>query len=69
MMESRAAVLASLLPTDADHEKFLHLLGIHGPFMAESCFRSRTYRYDADAVETAASPGGCAAMTARNASP
>ena len=29
-MASRAAVLASLLPADADREKFLHLLGIHG---------------------------------------
>jgi len=27
---SRAAILASLLPADADHEKFLHVLGIHG---------------------------------------
>ncbi len=27
---SRAAVLASLLPVDADREKFLHVLGIHG---------------------------------------
>ena len=26
----RAAVLASLLPADADREKFLHVLGIHG---------------------------------------
>ena len=29
-MASRAAVLASLLPEDADRVKFLHLLGIHG---------------------------------------
>ena len=29
-MASRAAVLASLLPADADREKFLHVLGIHG---------------------------------------
>ena len=27
---SRAAVLASILPDDADHGKFLHVLGIHG---------------------------------------
>ena len=27
---SRAAVLASLLPADADREQFLHVLGIHG---------------------------------------
>ncbi len=30
LVASRAAVLASLLPFDADHAKFLHALGIHG---------------------------------------
>ncbi len=30
LIASRAAVLASLLPADADHERFLHMLGIHG---------------------------------------
>ena len=30
LVVSRAAVLASLLPADADREKFLHVLGIHG---------------------------------------
>src|SRR4249919_3456243 len=30
LVASRAAVLASLLPADADHKKFLHALGIHG---------------------------------------
>lgn len=30
LVASRAAVLASLLPADADHEKFMHVLGIHG---------------------------------------
>ncbi len=30
LVASRAAVLASLLPADADREKFLHVLGIHG---------------------------------------
>jgi putative DNA methylase len=30
LVASRAAVLASLLPVDADHGKFLHMLGIHG---------------------------------------
>jgi adenine-specific DNA methylase len=30
LVASRAAVLASLLPADADHDKFLHALGIHG---------------------------------------
>ena len=30
LVASRAAVLASLLPEDADRDKFLHVLGIHG---------------------------------------
>src|SRR5258708_35950530 len=30
LVASRAAILASLLPAEADHEKFKHLLGIHG---------------------------------------
>jgi putative DNA methylase len=30
LVASRAAVLASLLPANADHKKFLHVLGIHG---------------------------------------
>jgi len=30
LVASRAAILASLLPANADHEKFLHALGIHG---------------------------------------
>lgn len=30
LVASRAAILASLLPEDADHGKFLHMMGIHG---------------------------------------
>jgi putative DNA methylase len=30
LVASRAAILASLLPADADREKFMHALGIHG---------------------------------------
>ncbi|MFT9256722.1 MAG: DUF1156 domain-containing protein [Acetobacter sp.] len=30
LVASRAAVLASLLPVNADHDAFLHVLGIHG---------------------------------------
>lgn len=30
LVASRAAVLASLLPADADRDKFMHVLGIHG---------------------------------------
>ena len=34
LVASRAAVLASLLPADADRERFLHVLGIHGDSVA-----------------------------------
>ena len=30
LVAARAAVLASLLPADADRERFMHVLGIHG---------------------------------------
>ena len=30
LVASRAAILASLLPANADRERFLHVLGIHG---------------------------------------
>jgi len=30
LVASRAAILASLLPADADRERFMHVLGIHG---------------------------------------
>ena len=30
LVASRAAILASLLPADADRQRFLHILGIHG---------------------------------------
>ena len=30
LVASRAAILASLLPADADRDKFMHMLGIHG---------------------------------------
>src|SRR5881392_3220955 len=30
LVASRAAVLASILPADADHDKFLQTVGIHG---------------------------------------
>ena len=30
LIASRAAILASLLPAEADREKFLHTIGIHG---------------------------------------
>src|SRR5471032_2956049 len=30
LVASRAAILAALLPSDVDRNKFMHLLGIHG---------------------------------------
>ena len=47
-MASRAAILASLLPADADREKFLHVLGIHGDPVAtrhriDSAKRNKEY--------------------------
>ena len=37
LVASRAAILASLLPADADRERFMHVLGIHGdPVAARS---------------------------------
>src|SRR5438046_7010354 len=30
LVASRAAILASLLPADSDHDKFLRVMGIHG---------------------------------------
>ena len=30
LVASRAAILAVLLPADADRERFMHVLGIHG---------------------------------------
>ena len=41
LVASRAAVLASLLPADADHEKFLHAIGIHGdPVLAKQPYEA-----------------------------
>ncbi len=34
LVASRAAVLASLLPADADRDKFVHMVGIHGDAVA-----------------------------------
>jgi adenine-specific DNA methylase len=34
LIASRAAILASILPADANHKKFLHALGIHGDPLA-----------------------------------
>jgi adenine-specific DNA methylase len=34
LVASRAVILASLLPADADHDKFKHILGIHGDPLA-----------------------------------
>ena len=44
LVAARAAVLASLLPADADRDQFLHVLGIHGdPVAARKAIdRART---------------------------
>ena len=42
LVASRAAILASLLPADADRQKFLHVLGIHGDPVATRKPRSMT---------------------------
>src|SRR5271157_6626423 len=43
LVASRAAILASLLPADADRAKFLHMLGIHGdPVAAKEAIAQAT---------------------------
>jgi putative DNA methylase len=53
LVASRAAVLASLLPADADHEKFMHVLGIHGDPIASrrriDLARQKGERFDGEA--------------------
>ena len=44
LVASRAAILASLLPGDADREKFLHALGIHGDPVAARAAIDRARR-------------------------
>ena len=45
LVASRAAVLASLLPADADRDRFLHVLGIHGdPVAAKRRISAATRR-------------------------
>ena len=53
LVASRAAVLASLLPEDADREKFMRVMGIHGDPVASrrkiDVARRRGERFDGDA--------------------
>ena len=53
LVASRAAVLASLLPADADREKFRHILGIHGDPVATrrkiDAARRRGERFEGEA--------------------
>ena len=44
LVASRAAVLASLLPADADRKKFLHVLGIHGDPVAAKRLMAKAVR-------------------------
>ncbi|MDA8048926.1 MAG: DUF1156 domain-containing protein [Rhodospirillales bacterium] len=57
LVASRAAILASILPADADHDKFTHMLGIHGDPVASRRridrakrtgvrFEGKAYEYD-----------------------
>jgi putative DNA methylase len=55
LVASRAAVLASLLPADADRDKFMHVLGIHGdPVEA----KKRIAKADRDGVRLGADAYG-----------
>ena len=53
LVASRAAVLASLLPADADRDRFLHVLGIHGDPVATrrriDAARRRVERFEGQA--------------------
>ena len=52
LVASRAAILASLLPADADREKFLHVLGIHGdPVAAKRKIDARCQEKQASALK------------------
>jgi putative DNA methylase len=48
LVASRAAILASLLPADADRGKFMHILGIHGDPVATKRRIREAKRTDAD---------------------
>src|SRR5262249_40609105 len=49
LVASRAAVLGSLLPSDADRAKFMHVLGIHGdPIAAKAAMVAAARNVDAD---------------------
>ena len=54
-MASRAAILGSLLPADADREEFLHTLGIHGDPVAT---KIRIVRANAQGVDLGPAPYG-----------
>ena len=53
LVASRAAILASLLPADADRERFMHVLGIHGDPVASrrriDLARRKGERFEGDA--------------------
>jgi len=57
LVASRAAVMASLLPADADRDKFLHMLGIHGDPIAA---KKRIDRATRDGVRLGADAYGYA---------
>jgi putative DNA methylase len=53
LVASRAAILASLLPADADRDRFMHVLGIHGDPVASrrriDLARRKGERFEGDA--------------------
>jgi adenine-specific DNA methylase len=57
LVASRAAILGSLLDADANREKFLHDLGIHGDPVAA---RTRMKRATAEGIRLEAGPYGYA---------
>ena len=66
LVASRAAVLASILPADADRDRFLHAIGIHGDPVAakqriaagDSC-RDATWRGCIRLSQSIHLRGGC----------
>ena len=57
LVASRAAILASLLPADADRERFTHMIGIHGDPVASrrriDAARRKGERFEGDAYSYA----------------
>ena len=57
LVASRAAILAALLPADADRERFMHVLGIHGDPVATERRIGRQAPASASKLTPTATPG------------